>query len=73
MIESRKANYPHLLLNHSLIENLVNGVTVVPATFFVNSKGEPVGYIIGANDKETWIKIIEDLLKQENAANEQEQ
>ena len=73
LIETRKANYPHLLLNHSLVENLVNGVTVVPTTFFVNSKGEPVGYIIGANDKETWINIIEDLLKQESAANEQEQ
>ena len=73
LIETRKANYPHLLLNHSLVENLVNGVTVVPTTFFVNSKGEPVGYIIGANDKETWINIIEDLLKQESAADEQEQ
>lgn len=73
LIETRNANYPNLLLNHSLVENLVNGVTVVPSTFFVNSKGEPLGYIIGANDKETWIKIIEDLLKQENAANEQEQ
>ena len=73
LIETREANYPHLLLNHSLVENLVNGVTVVPTTFFVNSKGEPVGYIIGANDKETWVNIIEDLLKQENAVDEQEQ
>ena len=71
LIETRKANYPNLLLNHSLVENLVNGVTVVPSTFFVNSKGEPLGYIIGANDKETWIKIIEDLLSKESSADEQ--
>lgn len=73
LIERTKANYPHLLLNHSLIENLVNGVTVVPTTFFVNAKGEPVGYIIGSNDKQTWEKIIEDLLKEVDVNDEQEQ
>ena len=65
LIEQTEANYPHLLLNQSLYENLVSGVSSVPTTFFVNSKGEMLGYVVGANDKDTWEQIIDELLAKE--------
>lgn len=70
LIEETEANYPHLLLNQSLFENLIGGVSSVPTTFFVNSKGEMLGYVVGANDKETWIEIIDELLAKEGEADE---
>lgn len=62
LIARTKADYPHLLLNESLYSNLVGGVDSVPTTFFVNQNGEPLGYVIGANSKETWEGIINELL-----------
>lgn len=56
------ATYPHLLLNESLYQNLVGGIDSVPTTFFVNQKGELLGYMIGAQAKETWEGIIDELL-----------
>ncbi len=70
LIAQTKADYPHLLLNQSLFENLVGGVSSVPTTFFVNAKGEMLGYIIGANDKDTWTEIIDELLAKEGEADE---
>lgn len=65
LIEETKANYPHLLLNESLYTNLVGGTDAVPTTFFVNQKGEVLGYIVGANSKEGWVELIEQLLAEE--------
>lgn len=62
LITKTGAEYPHLLLNESLYVNLVGAVDAVPTTFFVNQKGEPVGYVVGAQTKETWEEIINDLL-----------
>lgn len=62
LITQTKADYPHLLLNESLYSNLVGAVDSVPTTFFVNRKGEILGYIIGANSKETWEEVINELL-----------
>lgn len=62
LIEQTSANYPHLILNESLYMNLVGGVSSVPTTFFVDQKGEMLGYAIGAQSKETWEGIINDLL-----------
>lgn len=62
LIEETGADYPHLLLNQSLYSNLVGGVTSVPTTFFVNQKGEMLGYALGAQSKETWEGLINDLL-----------
>lgn len=64
LIEETKADYPHLLLNQSLYSNLVGGVSSVPTTFFVNQKGEALGYVIGAQSKEAWESIIQDLLSE---------
>lgn len=68
LIEKTGANYPHLLLSESLYINLVGGTDAVPTTFFVNSKGEVLGYVVGANSKETWVDLIEQLLAETEAA-----
>lgn len=62
LINTTKADYPHLLLNESLYINLVGAVESVPTTFFVNQKGELLGYVVGAQSKSTWEGIINDLL-----------
>lgn len=62
--ETGAGNYPHLLLNDSLYNNLVGGISSVPTTFFVNQKGEVLGYVVGANSKETWEEIIDGLLEE---------
>lgn len=62
LIEETGANYTHLLLSESLYTNLVGSVDAVPTTFFVNQKGEVLGYVVGANAKETWVELIESLL-----------
>ena len=60
--ETGATTYPHLLLNESLYMNLVGAVDAVPTTFFVNQKGELLGYLMGAQAKVTWTSLIEDLL-----------
>ncbi|MBQ8527443.1 MAG: TlpA family protein disulfide reductase [Lachnospiraceae bacterium] len=65
LIRQTEAEYPHLLLNQSLFDNLVGGVSSVPTTFFVNGNGEMLGYVVGANDEDTWEKIIDELLIKE--------
>ena len=63
LIEDTKATtYPHLLLNQSLYYNLVGATDSVPTTFFVNQKGELLGYLVGSQSKDNWVAIIEDLL-----------
>lgn len=70
LIRQTEADYPHLLLNQSLFDNLVGGVSSVPTTFFVNAKGEMLGYVVGANDEDTWEQIIDELLVKEGVAAE---
>ncbi len=66
LIEQTKANYPHLLLNESLYQNLVGGIDSVPTTFFVRKQGEVLGYVIGSRDKESWVNIIDELLQEQS-------
>ena len=63
LIEETKADYPHLVLNESLYMNLVGGIDSVPTTFFVKENGEVLGYVIGARDQESWVKLIDELLQ----------
>lgn len=62
LIEQTGADYPHLLTNESLYTNLLGSVTAVPTTFFVNQKGEVLGYLVGAYAKEDWEAMIDELL-----------
>lgn len=62
LIVETKADYPHLLLSESLYYNLVGGIDAVPTTFFVNQNGELLGYLTGAQSKEAWEGLINELL-----------
>ena len=64
LIAQTKATYPHLLLNESLYTNLVGAVDSVPTTFFVNQRGEVIGYSIGAKPKADWEEVINGLLEE---------
>jgi len=62
LIEETKADYPHLLLNEELYVNLVGAVSAVPTTFFVGQDGAVMGYLTGAQSKENWKALIDELL-----------
>lgn len=64
LIEETKANYPHLLLSVSLYNNLVANIDAVPTTYFVNEKGEILGYTTGARSKEDWETLINEVLEE---------
>ena len=56
------ADYTHLMLNEELYMNLVGASDSVPTTYFFNNKGELLGYLVGAQSKEGWKQIIDELL-----------
>lgn len=62
IIAETKADYPHILLNEELYYNLVSASSSVPTTYFFNQDGELLGYLVGAQEKENWVSIIEELL-----------
>ena len=64
LITQTNANYQHLLLSESLYANLVGMVDSVPTTFFFNEKGEPMGYVLGAQSKESWEEIINEVMSE---------
>ena len=64
IIEETGADYPHLLLNEELYANLVGASDSVPTTYFVNQKGELLGYLVGAQSKEVWEEVINGLLEE---------
>lgn len=65
LIQRTGADYPHLITNESLYTNLLGTVSAVPTTFFVNRKGEVLGYLVGACTKEDWEAMINELLATE--------
>lgn len=64
LIEKTEADYPHLLLNESLYNAILDDVTAVPTTLFINKNGTILETIVGARDKEQWEKIIDELLEE---------
>lgn len=62
LIAETGADYPHMLLNESLYINLVGGIEGVPTSFFVTYEGEVLGYVLGAQSKEGWEELINELL-----------
>lgn len=62
LIARTGADYTHLIANESLYTNLLASVSAVPTTFFVNRKGEVLGYLVGACAKEDWEAMINELL-----------
>ena len=64
LVQETGADYPHLLLNQSLYDALLSGVSAVPTTFFLDTDGTPLGYVLGARDKDAWKEIIDGLLEE---------
>lgn len=64
LISQTGAAYPHLLLNESLYFGLLQNVSAVPTTFFVNEKGEILDMVVGAMEKEAWEEKINELLEE---------
>lgn len=65
LIEDTKAAYPHLLLNESLYMSFMGAVSGVPTTFFVRQDGSLIGYLTGAQSKDNWKTLIDQLLTEE--------
>lgn len=63
LIEQTGAAYPHLLLNQSLYDELLTDLIGVPTTFFVDSEGNLLSTVIGAQSKDTWEEKINALLE----------
>lgn len=64
LIEKTGADYPHLLLNESLYYALLTDVSAVPTTFFINSQGEILKTVVGAQQKSAWEDLINELLEE---------
>ncbi len=64
LIEETKADYPHLLLNESLYNALLTGVSAVPTTFFIDQEGKVLDTVIGAMEKSAWKEKIDGLLEE---------
>ncbi len=64
LIEQPEADYPHLLLNESLNDGLLSGVSAVPTTFFIGQDGKILDTVVGARDKAAWKEIIDGILKE---------
>lgn len=63
ILEYTDANYVNLVLSESLMP-VLQTVSAVPTTIFVNEKGEQIGqYYIGSREKEDWEAIITELLE----------
>ena len=62
IVKSTGAVYPHMVPSTDLF-GILNQISAVPTTFFVDSEGRQVGYAYsGAQDKNGWIDIIEKML-----------
>lgn len=62
IVKSTGAVYPHMVPSMDLF-GILNQISAVPTTFFVDSEGRQVGYAYsGAQDKNGWIDIIEKML-----------
>ena len=65
IIADTQADYPHLLPDAQLFLNVINQISAVPTTFFVDETGLLVGSVyVGSRDYDGWKAVIEDVLNQ---------
>lgn len=62
LIQETGADYTHLLLNESIYNAMLTGVSAVPTTFFVDENGTILDTVVGAKDKEDWEELIDGYL-----------
>ena len=63
IVSKTGANYEHILASTSLNKQLLNTVSAVPTTIFVDENGNQVGKAyLGARSGSEWAKIIDGLL-----------
>lgn len=63
IVNETGADYTHLVASQDLIENVLQYVSAVPTTVFVDKDGNMVGEVYsGARDKNTWELIINQYL-----------
>ena len=65
LIEQTGADYTHLLLNESLYYSMLEDVTAVPTTFFVDENGVILGAVVGSMEKSSWEELINALLEEQ--------
>ncbi len=64
IINATGAHYTHLVPNYGMFSTFLRNIQAVPATIFVDSKGNQVGQMyLGARSQQDWQKIIDKLLK----------
>ena len=64
IVESTGANYLHLLPSEDLF-GILNQISAVPTTFFVDERGVQVGYAyMGSMSKEQWSQILDEMLEE---------
>lgn len=62
--EKTGADYQHLLMTQDLVDAKIGEFDAIPASFFVDSKGNIVGEsYIGSKSKTEWTEIINDTLE----------
>lgn len=69
IIDATGTDYMHIIPSSDLRTGFLKNVQSVPTTFFVDSNGKQIGDpYLGAKDQDSWVKIIEEMLKtvQEN-------
>lgn len=64
LIEQTGANYTHLLANDSMYEALLENVSAVPTTFFIDESGVIRDTVVGALEKSAWEEKINERLEE---------
>ena len=67
IINATGAHYTHIVPNYGMLSTFLRSIQAVPATIFVDSKGNQIGQMyLGARSQQDWQKIIDKLLKDAN-------
>lgn len=62
IIQLTNADYTHILPGEDLIKGFLYKFSAVPTTVFVNKEGDVLKTVVGARDKNAWIKIIDEVM-----------
>ena len=66
IVNKTGVKYPILIPSQDIQNGVINTqIQAVPTTIFFNEKGEQIKVVMGASNKESWINIIEEVLKGE--------